>query len=397
MIHSFYFRFYQKFNNDFIASVLARFAYFLYCCVFVIKKIKRSKSKLSMTYNEADELINKTYPRLDSQPKYVNPPINQEIDLSVVIPVYNYADILEKNINAILDQETRYQYQVILVDDGSTDGAADILLRHKDDPRVKLIFQKNAGIGAARNTGINAADGKYLMFIDCDDIVHNDIVEVLMDKAYSENYDMVMCAHNLSKEKDGVVYQVIPNIYSSRNLMEYKNGDAIMNLAGLPWGKVYKREIWNNVRFFPGYWYEDTIIQLLIFIQCKKYAYIPKIEYEYKWYEKNFSHTQGEIKNIKMIDIYWLLNEILERYDQLELPKDDRLYTLLLRHISAYYYGTIKQLDEEIVESLFVLAKELYIRYKPKHKVKLPFMLKQVEKAFDKNDIELWKLASCYQ
>lgn len=397
MIHGLYFRFYQKFNIEFLACVLAKVAYFVYCCFFFVKKIRRKKRPISINSKEALDLINQTYPRLNSKPVYSNPSINSEIDLSVVIPVYNYADIIEKNIDAILNQKTKYNYQVIIVDDGSTDGAADIIRQFQDNPKVKLIFQQNAGIGAARNTGINAADGKYLMFIDCDDVVHEDIVEVLMNKAYSEDYDMVMCAHNLSKEKGGVVYQVIPNIYSSRNLMGYKNGDAIMNLAGLPWGKVYKREIWNNVRFFPGYWYEDTIIQLLIFIQCKKYAYIPKIEYEYKWYEKNFSHTQGEIKNIKMIDIYWLLNEILERYDQLELPKDDRLYTLLLRHISAYYYGTIKQLDEEIVESLFVLAKELYIRYKPKHKVKLPFMLKQVEKAFDKNDIELWKLASCYQ
>ena len=397
MIHGLYFRFYQKLNNEFLACVLAKVAYFVYCCLFFVKKIRRKKHPVSINSKDALEVVNRIYPRLNSKPIYANPSIKSEIDLSVVIPVYNYADIIAKNIEAILNQKTKYNYQVIIVDDGSTDGAAEIIRQYQDNPKVKLVFQQNAGIGAARNTGINAADGKYLMFIDCDDIVHEDIVEVLLNKAYSEDYDMVMCAHNLSKEKGGVVYQVIPNIYSSRNLMGYKNGDAIMNLAGLPWGKVYKREIWNNVRFFPGYWYEDTIIQLLIFIQCKKYAYIPKIEYEYKWYEKNFSHTQGEIKNIKMIDIYWLLNEILERYDQLELPKDDRLYTLLLRHISAYYYGTIKQLDEEIVESLFVLAKELYIRYKPKHKVKLPFMLKQVEKAFDKNDIELWKLASCYQ
>ena len=397
MIHGFYFRFYQKFHNDFIASLLARLAYFVYCCAFVIKKIRRRKCKLSLTYKEADELINKTYPRLNSQPKYVNPPINQEIDLSVVIPVYNYADILEKNINAILDQETQYRYQVILVDDGSTDGAADILLRYKDDPKVKLIFQKNAGIGAARNTGINAAEGKYLMFIDCDDIVHNDIVEVLMNKAYSENYDIVMCAHNLSKEKDGVVYQVVPNIYSSRNLMGYKNGDEIMNLAGLPWCKVYKREMWNAVRFFPGYWYEDTIIQLLIFTQCKKYAYLPIVEYEYKWYEKNYSHIQNNNEDPKAIDTYWILIEILEQYKRIGLPVDDVLYTLVLRHTSTYYYSSIKGFDNDLIEAMFVAAKGLYFKYKPQHKVKLPYMLRQVEKSFDKDDIELWKLASCYQ
>ena len=397
MIHGFYFRFYQKFHNDIIASLLARLAYFLYCCIFVIKKIRRRKCKLSLTYKEADELINKTYSRLNSQPKYVNPPMNQKIDLSVVIPVYNYADILDKNINAILNQKTKYNYQIIIIDDGSTDGAADILRTYTDNPKVKLIFQYNAGIGAARNTGINAADGKYLMFIDCDDIVHEDIVEILMDKAYSENYDMVMCAHNLSKEKNGQIYQVVPNIYSPRNLMGFKNGDEIMNLAGLPWCKVYRRELWNQVRFFPGYWYEDTIIQMLIFTQCKRYAYLPIVEYEYKWYEKNYSHVQNNDKNPKAIDTYWILIEIMEQYKKIGLPVDDVLYTLILRHTSTYYYSSIKGLDTKLVEALFVLAKELYLQYKPQHKVKLPYMLRQVEKSFYNNDIEIWKLASCYQ
>ena len=397
MIHGLYFRFYQKFNNEFLACVLAKVAYFVYCCFFFVKKIRRKKRQITIESMEALDLINQTYPRLNSKPVYSNPSINSEIDLSVVIPVYNYADIIEKIIDAILNQKTKYNYRVIIVDDGSTDGAADIIRQYQDNPKVKLIFQQNAGIGAARNTGINAADGKYLMFIDCDDVVHEDIVEVLMNKAYSEEYDMVMCAHNLSKERNGNVYQIVPNIYPSYNLMGYKNGDEIMNLAGLPWGKVYKRELWNDIRFFPGYWYEDTIIQFLVFPKCNRYAYIPKVEYEYKWYEKNFSHIQGDSTRIKTIDSYWILIEILNHYEEIGLPCDDALYTLVLRHISSYYYSSIKGLDESLIEALFVLAGKIYKKNKPQHKVKLPFMLRQVEKAFDNNDIELWKLASCYQ
>lgn len=397
MIYGFYFRFYGKFHNSALSSALAKLAYMLYCCVFVLKKLMRKKISVDINVGNAKNIVNDTHPRLDSHPMYENKPINDNIDLSIVVPVYNYVDIIESNIDSILNQKTEYNYQLIIVDDGSTDGAADVLKRYADNPKVKLIFQKNAGIGAARNTGINNADGKYLMFVDCDDIVHDDIVETLMNKAYSENYDMVMCAHNLSKECNGAIYEIVPNVYPKYNLIGYKNSDEIMNLAGLPWCKVYKRAIWNNVRFFPGYWYEDTIIQFLIFMQCKNYAYIPKIEYEYKWYEKNFSHTQGNSANPKSIDTYWLLIEILEQYKKNNMPVDDRLYTLVLRHISTYYYGSVKNLDSKVVEALFVLAKDLYSEYKPNHKVKLPFMLRQVEKSFDNNDIELWKLASCYQ
>lgn len=397
MIYGFYFRFYGKFHNSVFSSVLAKLAYMLYCCVFFLKKLRHKGVSVDVNIDDARNIVNGIHPRLDSHPVYENKPIDDNIDLSIVVPVYNYVDIIESNIDSILNQKTEYNYQLIIVDDGSTDGAADVLKKYADNPNVKLIFQKNAGIGAARNTGINNADGKYLMFVDCDDIVHDDIIETLMNKAYSENYDMVMCAHNLSKERNGVIYEIVPNVYPKYNLIGYKNGDEIMNLAGLPWCKVYKREIWNNVRFFPGYWYEDTIIQFLIFMQCENYAYIPKIEYEYKWYEKNFSHTQGNSASPKSIDTYWLLIEILEQYKKNNMPADDRLYTLVLRHISTYYYGSVKNLDSKVVEALFVLAKDLYSEYKPNHKVKLPFMLRQIEKSFDNNDIELWKLASCYQ
>lgn len=397
MIYGFYFRFYGKFHNSVFSSVLAKLAYMLYCCAFFLKKLRHKRVSVDVNIDDARNIVNGIHPRLDSHPVYENKPIDDNIDLSIVVPVYNYVDIIESNIDSILNQKTEYNYQLIIVDDGSTDGAADVLKKYADNPNVKLIFQKNAGIGAARNTGINNADGKYLMFVDCDDIVHDDIVETLMNKAYSENYDMVMCAHNLSKERNGAIYEIVPNVYPKYNLIGYKNGDEIMNLAGLPWCKVYKREIWNNVRFFPGYWYEDTIIQFLIFMQCKNYAYIPKIEYEYKWYEKNFSHTQGNSASPKSIDTYWLLIEILEQYKKNNMLVDDRLYTLVLRHISTYYYGSVKNLDRKVVEALFVLAKDLYSEYKPNHKVKLPFMLRQVEKSFDNNDIELWKLASCYQ
>ena len=350
-----------------------------------------------MISDEAHKLINEVYPKPESNPEYINPEIDETLDLSVVVPVYNYADILEDNIKSILNQKTDYRFEAIFVDDGSTDGAQDILRKYENHPNVKLIFQQNGGIGAARNTGVNNANGRYLMFVDCDDIVHDDIVETLMGKAYADDLDMVVAAHNLVKEKNGEVYEVVPNIYPQKNLIGYKNGDEIMNLPGLPWAKVYRRELWNNVRFFPGYWYEDTIVHPLIFTQVKSYAYIPKVVYEYKWYEKNFSHTQNDSKRIRTIERYWILEDILERYTAINLPNDARFYTLLLRHFSTYYYPFINGLDNEIIEALFVLAKEEIDRYKPKEKVKLPYVLKLVDKAFSASDLSLWQISSCYQ
>lgn len=398
MRHSFYFRFYKIIHNDFICALLAQLAYFLFLIKYLLKKAFRNKKTVTLSSNEAHKIIDSYYKPVYIEPIYENSPIDKSLDLSIVVPVYNHKEILEECIMSLVNQKTKYNYEVILVDDGSTDGADKIVKSIAEKfACVIAIFQKNGGIGAARNTGINHARGKYLMFMDCDDTVHEDIIETLMDEAYAKDCDMVMAAHNLVKEKNGQVTGVIPNVYSKFNLCGFKNGDKIMNLAGLPWAKVYKRDLWNDVRFFPGFWYEDNIIHFLIFTKCKKYSYIRKIVYEYRWFEQNFSHTQDDKKAIKVIDGYGILMVILNQYQKIGLPYDDKFYTVLLRHLSAYYYPLMSELDEQLQEALFVVAKEVFDKYKPNHKVKLPYMLGQVVKAFENNDVECWKLASFYQ
>lgn len=396
MKHAFFFRFYKIIPYEPVCNILASLAYMLYCLLFITKKLVRKKEIVTNTAEEASERIDEVYPQPVSSPEYINPPICDSLDLSIVIPVYNYADILDDTIQAVLNQKTNYMFEVIFVDDGSTDGAGEVLKKYESDPKVTIITQENGGIGAARNTGINHASGKYLMFVDCDDIVHDNIVETLMSKAYEDDLDMVIAAHNLVKMKNGEVYSITPNVYPQKNLVGYKNGDEIMNYPGLPWAKVYKRELWNGVRFFPGYWYEDTIIQFLIFTQVKSYAYIPKIVYEYKWYEKNFSHTQNDAKQLRTLERYWLLKEITDRYIQLSLPYDAQFYTLLITHYSAYYYSYICDHEKSIVDALFVLAKNEIQKHQIKHN-RLPYVMRQVEKAFELGDKSLWALASQFQ
>ena len=394
MKHAFYFRFFKHTHNELLSCILAKLAYWLYMALFIIKKIPLKKRKITMSADQARSYIDNIYPKPKSIQDFINPTIDETMDLSVVVPVYNNADVLEEMIHSILDQKTKYRYEIIFVDDGSTDGALDILRKYENKGNVTVIRQTNSGIGSARNTGINHAKGKYLMFIDCDDMVHEDIVQTLLDKAYSINADMVIAAHNLVKQFDGKIVNVLPNVYPSTNLIGYKNGDEIMNYPGLPWAKVYKRSLWNNVRFFPGYWYEDTIIHFLLFTQCNKYSYIPKVVYEYKWHENNFSHTQGHSSNNKAIDRYWLLLEILEQYKKIGLPENEVFYTVLLRHLSVHFYNNIKNLEEQKVIALFVLCKEIFEKYNKIDRVKLPYILRQVEKSFLDNNIELWKLAS---
>lgn len=397
MIHGFYFRFLRMTHNEWLSNMLAQLAYAVFFCKYLIDRILLKSRIVNGDKEQALMRISKVHPDPKGIPECRSAQLNGNVDLSIIVPVYNYVDLIENNIKSILNQKTKYSFELILVDDGSTDGAQDVVRKYESVSNVRAIFQKNQGIAGARNTGLNVAVGRYIMFIDCDDTVENDLVETLMSKAYQDDCDIVMCAHNLVKERSGKVYEVVPNVYPQFDMLGYSENAKILNYAGLPWCKVYKRELWDKVRYLPGYWYEDNIIHSLLFTQCNRFVYVPRVCYQYRWYEKNFSHTQGNNANPKSIDMYWMLNPILRKHRELGLPRDDRFEIMLIKHLSAYYYTKIAGLDDQTVEDLFLLACDLYQHFGVRENCKLPYMLRVTKKALQQGDINLWKLATKYQ
>lgn len=397
MIDDLYLRFYKVLRLRFLSVILAYLARFLFFLRFLLRRSMLKPGSVEMQEETALEILKSTSPDPNGSPDYSTADLDESLDLSVIVPVYNHIDVLKRCIDSLVVQQTSYAYELILVDDGSTDGAQKLIEQYAPLRNVRVIHQKNGGIAAARNTGLCLARGRYLMFVDCDDYVHEDIVEKMMRKAGETGADIVMCAHNLVKRKGAAVVSVLPNIYSQWNLTGYPKGSEIMNFPGLPWGKVYKRELFEKVRYFPGYWYEDNIIHGLIFPQCKRFVYLPEILYEYQWHECNFSHVQNGKKQSKGVDSYWLLKRILDRYTELGFKQDARFYLMLLRHLSAYFYTTVSSLPDDVVQAMFVAGRELLLRYQPKEKVRLPYMLRLTEMSILNKDIALWKLCSVNQ
>lgn len=396
MKQGFYIFFYKIIPIEWICVILATLAYSLYCLRYLFQRLFIKKLIVDMDTDVAKSIISEKYPKVETEAEVINKPLDEAVDLSIIMPIYNYEDLIEQTIDAALNQKTKYNYELILVDDGSAQPAKDILAKYESNNKVKLITQENGGIGAARNTGLNNAVGRYYMFIDCDDIVHDDIVECLMSKAYEKDLDMAICAHNLSKQSNGVITSVTPNIYPKYNLMRYKDGDYLWNYPGLPWCKVYKREMFEQVRFLPGYWYEDSIFHFWVFRLCNSFEYIPEVKYEYRWYEKNFSHTQTKSPD-RAVQRYWMLERIIEKTEALGLKKDVIFYKQLLRHLGSFYYFTFNNMDQNTIDAMFSLASSLLKKYKPNQKYHLPFSLQQLEKALLSNNIELWKLACTIQ
>ncbi len=185
------------------------------------------------------------------------------IKVSVIVPVYNTSRYLEQCLNSILNQ-TLKEFEVICVNDGSTDDSAKILEKYSQkDKRIVVINQDNAGVSAARNAGLDRAKGRYIAFVDSDDYIKKNFLEVLYTTAVNTEADITAC--DIIYEKDG---KLISNNYMSRQTFKVKepvfstNQDkARFVKSGVVFNKLYKSELLNknNIRFVKGIKFgEDT-------------------------------------------------------------------------------------------------------------------------------------------
>ena len=170
-------------------------------------------------------------------------------EISVIIPVYNIQQHLRECLDSVLGQSYPH-LQVICVDDGSTDESPAILAEYaQKDPRVQVIRQQNAGPGAARNTGLEAATGEYVIFLDSDDWFEPDFLEQMVDTAQREGADVAICR---AVEFDTNSGRELPSEWMmKKQYLPGKLAFAPQEMAdhlfqftyGMPWDKFYRREL----------------------------------------------------------------------------------------------------------------------------------------------------------
>ncbi|QTV06630.1 glycosyltransferase family 2 protein [Faecalibacter bovis] len=193
--------------------------------------------------------------------------------VSLIIPFYNVEEFIEKSIRSVANQ-TYNNIEVIIVNDGSTDNSLKIVESViKEDNRFRIIHQENAGLSAARNTGLHVAKGDYIFYLDSDDFLTNDAIEKLVNIAINNNADVVQ----------GNFYYDYPdylllNNHQKQELLIFDRNDAmnalldhqlIMNFA---WGKLIKASIAKELLFPVGEYFEDTLWQTKIIQNSNKYV-----------------------------------------------------------------------------------------------------------------------------
>lgn len=207
--------------------------------------------------------------------------------ISIIVPIYKVEKYLEKCIDSILLQSYK-NIEVILVDDGSPDNCSKICDAYKiKDNRIKVIHKKNGGLSDARNIGIIAAKGKYMMFIDGDDFIAPNTCEILIKKMLEFQTDLVICNffwfysnENYIKNKSELVSE---KIYTGDEALTFYVKKGLTELI-VAWNKLYKRDLFvkYNLTYAIGRLHEDEFFCKYLFYYIKNFVYIDQSLYYYR-------------------------------------------------------------------------------------------------------------------
>ena len=218
--------------------------------------------------------------------------MNDRIDavVSIIVPVYKVEQYLSFCMDSLLQQTYPY-LEIILIDDGSPDRCPEICEDYaKKDQRVQVIHQKNDGLSAARNTGIRAATGKYILFVDSDDMILQDACEVLVKKAEEYSADIVVGNYCWFDETGNRAY-ACENVYGYEMFETVVDGQKFLlaqlqhvKYKSMVWSKLYRREflLCNALYFLEGILQEDEEWTPRVFCVAERVVQEEKVFYQYR-------------------------------------------------------------------------------------------------------------------
>lgn len=286
------------------------------------------------------------------------------LDATIIVPTYNNDKFLKDCINSLLYQNTDYTYEVIVIDDGSTDNTKEILDLYKNEKLI-VYHQENKGVSSARNLGLFHARGNFLFFVDSDDVLPNNAINSLLKKAIETNADIV----------EGNFQYIDEEGRKGRTIRHYKYNK--MHTRGVPWGKCFKRELFSNVVFPLNYWFEDSIIHHIILPRAHKVLWINNIVY---FYRKNVNGVTSQAKgNFQSIDSLWITMQLYEDHISLGLSIDIDYYEYLLKMVRLTF-SRVDLLSIDIQIAIFYVFRSFFLSIKLfKENKKMNVDLKNIE------------------
>jgi len=250
--------------------------------------------------------------------------------VSIITPVYNVERCIEKTINSVINQSSK-DFELLLIDDGSEDKSIEIAetLLVNSDINYRIISQENSGVSSARNKGISEARGEYVCFLDSDDYIHKEYIELMYEKASTCNCDLVFCDYAQVDSKDKVLVQsttrFLDDFITGREAaLKQLSCDITIGMGSA----LYKTSIIkeNNIFFDSSRKYaEDVVFTVKALLNMKKIISVDKtLMFYVRW---NSSVTN--LVSLKHLDCY---------YSYVDLLKD------------IGYQGNFKEIEKFLVE-----------------------------------------------
>ncbi len=300
---------------------------------------------------------------------------DMSVKISVVLPVYNVANYLRKCLDSLVNQ-TFKDFEVICVNDGSTDLSLGILEGYAlTDSRFRIISQENQGLSGARNSGIKEVQGDYILFVDSDDWLEENALELLYDHVKGFDSDITMFKFKFYNEDSGEFSEssftnldvIDPSFYTG-NFNYYDVLDILFKISHAPFNKLYKTSFINDLdaQFLHGSYYEDLEFFYKVFLKAKKVSVLPEYLYSYRIREQSISTSGDEgsfdifnilestKNNLIDSDIYdkvkkdWLLFIIVNLkyvYLRLQIELKNKFLDSMKQHYDDFELGDVDNFD----------------------------------------------------
>ena len=310
--------------------------------------------------------------------------------LSIIVPIYNVAPYLRKCVDSLLAQDIS-DYEIILVDDGSTDSSGAIADEISDAFRLsplasrlqlRVIHQPNAGLSEARNTGVAKAQGEYIWFVDSDDYVEPNVLGILIEQIERDNLDVLRFRYQNVKES-GEAFVPHEGMKTDYNDYSHIPVDGITFLNERMWVQCYawqfvvKKEILEQELFTKGIYFEDTDWTPRMLLEANKVASTNKIIYDYLWREGSITLTSNKDKLRKQLHDKL---KIVDRLNVLKKTVTNRLWfdTMIsslmigvIDSIAAYFYNERNTFIKQIKNMGILPLTTFHIPQRAIKKVKL--------------------------
>jgi len=240
--------------------------------------------------------------------------------VSIIIPVYNVEEYIEECINSVLKQ-TYNNIEVIVIDDGSTDSSLDIVKEYSDKNLFVYEHTSNKGQAAARNLGIELSKGEYILFVDADDLIRKDAVEILINETLK--YDVSIIRFNAISFYDQTDEDFIEGAYNSTKYLSesiiynQKNmKDFYLSYTASPVLYIVKRAflLQNNIRFFEGIIHEDELFTSVLYLHISSAKYVDQNLYKRRYRKDSTTMDKSEQQLKKSFSSYV---RIIKEYQQL--------------------------------------------------------------------------------